>query len=87
MRGLNGQDGIVAQAGPEAQPVNESGTVYALTGGAGAPLYSAKGNCPAHTHLIESTRNYVVVEITDRTLKYQAFRLDGTTLDKFDYTK
>jgi hypothetical protein len=86
MRGLNGEDGIVAQADPGNIPVNESGTLYVVSGGAGAPLYGADDTCE-HTHLAESTRNYTIVEIEGRTMRYTAYRLDGSILDEFEYSK
>jgi hypothetical protein len=61
------------------------GTVYVVSGGAGAPLYGSK-KCP-HTFLSESVRHYVVVEIADKTLKLRAHRLDGSLLDSFELAK
>lgn len=78
-------DGMVVTAGPEGQPVMESGTVYVVAGGAGAPLYD-NGTC-YHTQISERTSNYVIVEITGRTLHWTAYRLDGSVIDEFTYTK
>ena len=78
-------DGALAASGADDAPVNSSGTVYVVAGGAGAPLYGSAA-C-YHTQLSESVRNYVLLEIADHTLTYRAYRLDGTLLDSFDYTK
>jgi hypothetical protein len=86
IRGLMGSDGIVAEAGTNGAPVKESGTVFVVAAGAGAPLYTAKSSC-AHTQITESVRNFVIVDIADRKMKYAAYRLDGTTLDQFEYSK
>ena len=64
----------------------ESGTVYIVAAGAGAPLYGVDTSCE-HTHVIESTRNYVIVDVEGRSLKVRAYRLDGSELDAFDYSK
>lgn len=79
-------DAALAEAGPNGAPVAESGTVYIVAAGAGAPLYGVDTSCE-HTHVIESTRNYVIVDIVGRSLKVRAYRLDGTELDAFDYAK
>lgn len=86
IRGLSGTDGKVAASGAKGTPVNGSGTVYLLSGGAGAPLYSAKSSC-THTYIAESTRNYAVVDITGNKIHVKASRLDGTVLDEFEFTK
>ncbi len=87
IRGLAGSDGLIAtELGPNNTPVKQSGTLYVVTGGAGAPLYGADDNCD-HTHLTESTYHYGMVEIDNRTLRFAAYRLDGTTLDEFEITK
>ena len=79
------QDGALAQADANKAPVNESGTVYVVAGGAGAPLYGT--GTDYFTALTEKTRNYVVIDIDGRTLKYTAKRLDGSELESFTYTK
>ncbi|MCA9622308.1 MAG: metallophosphoesterase family protein, partial [Myxococcales bacterium] len=78
-------DGAIAAAGPEGQPVDGSGTVYLVAGGAGAPLYGS-GSC-YHTRVSESVRNYTSVAISGRSLSLRTYRLDGSLLDSFDYTK
>jgi hypothetical protein len=79
-------NGTVAASGPGGIPVAGSGTVYVVAAGAGAPLYGVDPSC-YHTQLTESVRNYVVVEIDGTTMHYTAYRLDGSVLDAFDYTK
>lgn len=87
IRGLDSDDeGMVAAAGMDGEPIDGSGTVYALTGGAGAPLYSVNTDC-YHTHVIEETHNYILVDVDGMTLRYNAYRLDGTLLDSFVYSK
>ena len=87
IRGLDAMgEGVVAVSGPDGEPVDESGTVYVVSGGSGAPLYGIDADC-YHTRAAESTHNYVVVELDGRTLRYAAYRLDGTLLDSFEYTK
>jgi 3',5'-cyclic AMP phosphodiesterase CpdA len=86
LRGLDAANqGIPAQATGAALPVAESGTLYVVTGGSGAPLYD-NGTCP-HTHLSEKIENYVVIDIDGRTLRYQAKRLDGSQIESFEYSK
>ncbi len=81
-----GQQGQVASgSGANGAPAGENGTVYVVAAGAGAPLYSVNGDY--FTQTSESTRNYVVVDISGRTLKYTAKRLDDSVLDSFNYTK
>lgn len=86
IRGLSGSTGKLAQAGAKGTPVKGSGTLYLLSGGAGAPLYSADGSCD-HTYVTESTRNYAVVDVTGTKIQVKAYRLDGSVLDDFEYTK
>jgi hypothetical protein len=79
-------DGVIAESGTQGQPVDGSGTVYVVAAGAGAPLYGVSDTC-YHTHFTESTRNYLILEVEGTTLRYTAYRLDGTVLDEFTYTK
>ena len=86
IRGLDGNEGVLADSGVNGVPVSESGTVYVVAAGAGAPLYGEDDSC-AHTYTTKSVRNYVIVEIEDRSLRYRAYELGGTLLDEFDYDK
>ncbi len=86
IRGLMGTDGVIASSGAKGAPVSGSGTVYVVSGGAGAPLYDVQTTCP-HTFVTEATPHYLVLKVGDKKLEYQAFRLDGTALDSFDYQK
>ena len=62
------------------------GTVYVVTGGAGAPLYGSGSDC-AHTVISESTYHYAIVDVDDATLTFTAYRIDDTMLDTFTLTK
>lgn len=86
IRGLSGSTGILAMAGPKGTPVKGSGTLYVVTGGAGAPLYDVGTDCD-HTFVTEKTRNYVVVDLNGTTLSLKAYRLDGSVLDELEFTK
>jgi hypothetical protein len=79
-------DGVVADHGSNGVPIDRSGTIYIVAAGAGAPLYGVDPSC-FHTHATESVRNYVIVDIDGLTLTYTAYRLDGSVLDEFTYTK
>ena len=57
-----------------------------VTAGAGAPLYPVHDGCP-HTERIESVNHYVLVELDARTLRYAAYRLDGSLLDQLEIVK
>ena len=79
------QNGALAQADANGAPVNGSGTIYLVAGGAGASLYgTGTAYFTAHT---ERTRNYVVFDIDGNTLGYRALRPDGSTIESFKYTK
>ncbi len=86
IRGLSGSTGKIALAGPKGTPVKGSGTLYLVTGGAGAPLYDVGNDCD-HTYVTEKTRNYVVVDLDGPKIQVKAYRLDGTVIDDFEYTK
>lgn len=86
IRGLSGSTGKLATSGPKGTPVKGSGTLYVVTGGAGAPLYDVGTDCD-HTYVTEKTRNYVLVDVNGATLSVKAHRLDGSVLDEFEFTK
>ena len=88
MRGFQAgtMDGQLVAEGTNGVPmIAESGTMYVVAAGSGAPLYDS--GTSYFTHLSESTRNYGIVEIEGRTLRFSAYRQDGTVLDSFEYTK
>lgn len=88
IRGLDNGNPVMAESVGKGVPVNESGTLYLVSGGAGAPLYEFKEeNCTTHTQAYEKSRHYVLLEIAGKTLKYKALRLDGSVIDEFEYTK
>ncbi len=79
------QNGALAKADENGAPVDGSGTIYVVAGGAGAPLYNAgRAYFTAHA---EKTRNYVIFDIDGRTLNYRAMRPDGSRIESFSYTK
>lgn len=82
-----GTEGEIQATATNGVPVNNSGTVYVVAAGAGAPLYGVDPASSAFTQVAESVRNYLIVRIEGRTMHYTAYRLDGTVLDQFDYTK
>ncbi|MCC7536530.1 MAG: metallophosphoesterase family protein [Deltaproteobacteria bacterium] len=80
------REGVIVERGADGAPVAGNGTVYVVSGGAGAELYGAGDGCD-HTYVTESVRNYVIVEVEGRTLRHTAYRLDGSVLDRFEHTK
>lgn len=82
-----GTEGQIQATGTAGIPVNNSGTVYVVAAGAGAPLYGVDPSTTSYTQIAESVRNYVIIQIEGNTMHYTAYRLDGTVLDQFDYTK
>ncbi len=86
IRGFSsGTDPVYGAQGASGEPVDGSGTVYFVSGGAGAPLYGSE-TCE-HTVVNESTNNYAVVDVDGLSITYTAYRLDGSMLDQFSYTK
>ncbi len=79
------ENGALAQADGSGAPVKGSGTIYLVAGGAGAPLYGT--GTDYFTAKTEKTRNYVIIDIDGRTLKYRAMRPDGSEIESFSYTK
>jgi large repetitive protein len=61
------------------------GTIYVVTGGAGAAMYDC-GESDL-THLCEETNHYVVVDIDGDDLTFSAYRKDGSLLDSFEISK
>ncbi len=79
-------DGAIQPAGPNGIPLAANGTVYIVSGGSGAPLYDVAPLTPS-TIISESTYHYVILELEGKTLRYHAYRLDGSDLDVFEYTR
>jgi len=80
-----GEIGALAKADESGAPVDGSGTIYVVAGGAGAPLYDV-----GHAYFsarAEKTRNYVVFDIDGRTLTYRSMRPDGSRIESFTYSK
>jgi Purple acid Phosphatase, N-terminal domain/Calcineurin-like phosphoesterase len=61
------------------------GTIYVVSGSAGAPLYPSGSNFWTATS--ESTFNYVVIRARAGLLQLNAFRSDGTMLDSLMISK
>lgn len=79
-------DGVVQPEGVHGIPIAANGTMYIVSGGAGAPLYGLDPPT-AYTVASESTHHYVILELEGKTLRYHAYRLDGSDLDVFEYTR
>jgi hypothetical protein len=56
-----------------------------VAAGVGAPLYD--NGAGWWTEISEKTENYLMVDVSDRTLNINAYRLDGTQLDSLTLTK
>jgi len=91
--GLTGVEGnVAATEGSNYEPRImggiPSGTVYVVAAGVGAPLYRVGTDCPTTTPAGQPVRNYMQIEITDRTLHARVFRaLDDMMIDEFGWTK
>ena len=88
IRGFNAgtSEGTIQTAGTNGIPLAANGTMYVVSGGAGAPLYELEPATP-YTVVSESTHHYIIIEIEGKTMRYTASRLDGTELDAFEYTR
>ena len=85
---FNGHDHNYERTKPirsmEVVPMGE-GTIYAIAAGVGAPMYD--NGHEWWTEISEKVPSYAVVRVAGRRLEYTAYRLDGTVLDRFDWTK
>lgn len=61
------------------------GTIYVVSGGAGADLYGTEPQ--AFTEYAESTHSYTIMSLRPGMLSSQSFRDDGSPLDEFQITK
>jgi hypothetical protein len=59
----------------------KNGIHYFVTGGGGAPLYDVDAPPPGITKLVESTENFVIVNVNGKKVRIEAKRPNGTTLD------
>ena len=67
------------------EQIDETGIVYVVTGGAGAPLYQIGSNWwSAYT---ESTYHYVEIIIQGRNLQLKTFDLDNQEIDSYSLIK
>jgi hypothetical protein len=91
IRGLLEGEGQLAAAGPNGIPTHEagrpSGTIYLVSGGAGAPLYDVSDECPT-TFVANAVHHYLLFEFEGTTVNFRALNpLTETVLDSFTYTK
>jgi hypothetical protein len=63
------------------------GTVYVVSGGAGAPLYDLEDPAPFFQEIARKTTNYGVVTVNQTTLTVDMFHQDGSPLDNFSISK
>jgi 3',5'-cyclic AMP phosphodiesterase CpdA len=59
----------------------KNGVHYFTTGGGGAPLYDVDKPPEGITQLVSRTENFVVVSVSGKTLRVEAFKPDGELLD------
>lgn len=85
---FNGHDHNYERSRPirnmEVVPMGQ-GTVYVVAAGVGAPLYD--NGSQWWTETSEKVPSYAVVRVADKRLEFTAYRLDGTVLDQFTWTK
>jgi acid phosphatase type 7 len=63
------------------------GTVYMISGGAGAPLYGVEASLPSFSHFAESTFNATTFAVRRDMLRSESFRPDGSPIDAFTISK
>ncbi|NOY94216.1 MAG: hypothetical protein GXP55_23815, partial [Deltaproteobacteria bacterium] len=91
IRGLSGTEGVLAAETSDHAPVITagvpSGTVYVISGGAGAPLYGAASDC-AFTAKAMSLRTYSIIEIDGRSLSLSTYStMSDALVDSVAWTK
>jgi len=59
----------------------KDGVHYFITGGGGAPLYDVDTPPAGITKKVESTENFVTVDIDGNKARFEARKPDGTSLD------
>jgi len=64
----------------------KNGIHYFITGGGGAPLYDVNKPPEGITKRVASTENFLVVKVSEKSVKVEAFKLDGQTLDATELT-
>jgi hypothetical protein len=62
----------------------KSGVHYFVTGGGGAPLYDVDKPPEDITRKVSRTENFVVVKVSGKTVRVEAFKPNGETLDTTD---
>jgi 3',5'-cyclic AMP phosphodiesterase CpdA len=85
---VSGHDHIFARTQPiRDEQVAEEGTIYLVTGGAGAPLYGLVDPLPDYVAVAESTFHATLVSVRRDLLSSESFRDDGSPLDSFVITR
>ena len=85
---FNGHDHNYERSVPirnEAEVPFGDGTIFVVAAGVGAPLYD--NGTEWHTHVSEMIPSFGIVEVDGDTLEFTAYRLDGTVLDEFTWSK
>ena len=65
----------------------KNGVHYFITGGGGAPLYDVDSPPPGITRKVARTENFLVVNVKDASVRVEAFKPDGETLDTAELSK
>ena len=69
----------------QGKPVSKGGVTYIVTGGAGAPLYTAKG--AAFTAAVKAFYHFVEVNVSGSQMKLDTLGLDGKVFDTLTINK
>jgi acid phosphatase type 7 len=73
--------------GETAGATPADGTIYIVSGGAGAPLYGVPDSLPYFSEIAESSYNATVISFRRDSLAAETFRDDGSPLDTFLISK
>ena len=84
-----GHDHIYERTKPmnadQVQATTATGTVYVVSGGAGASLYGTEPDY--FTDNAESSHSGIIAQVRAGQLQYEAFRPDGSSVDTMTMTK
>lgn len=80
------RDGVIVGTGHAFDLARTPGTVYVITGGAGAPLYRFH-KAKAWSACRLSTYHYCSVRASDSRLLFQAKGVEGNVIDQFEMTR
>jgi acid phosphatase type 7 len=88
---ISGHDHVFERSKPiRGEVIGETpadGTIYLVSGGAGATLYGLVDPRPEHSAFAESTHNATLIRIRRDLLDSESFRDDGSPLDQFTIDK